>query len=388
MPKTFYKKQRPRKLFFAPGQEFNSTAYGDEVLRDFLLWRREFYGRWDSRAENVLLSYPGDIGGAPVRTAGAPEYSSGIIREKIAAVRPSASALPALWAGDLILEAEKTGALLVNGRKTEFDLGIGLEAWAILDLFEREGRRELFVVGKPVSGKTPVMTEYALAKDGSLTRIDVFPLEATMEETGHIVCMGRHVFLVHDKKLRCYYLAPETGKLERVPLGRPEDAAALCAARAPVADADGDVFWCFPGGVTGFRIGSPAQLYNIALPAGFEAEKLYCRGDCLFISGKTGTVRSLLVCREARSGGFTVENVPVNAEIALGESEGEIFILSLERRMGRAFAIDSHWDGRTAKETSRADLGSADSIFYYFGDVVKDARYVGRNEKNEALCLK
>lgn len=386
MPKTLYKKTRPPKIFYSRQVKFRSTAYGEDVRREFLVWHRFFYEKWNSKNENFLLFEQGDVGASPIRYSGGYSLTSGISRLQDVEPLKSVSVLPPLWKGKLLLEVEKTGYLRVNGTRERLNLGADLKAWAILSLADGSENR-LYVVGKPISETETFLTEFPLTEQGVGEPTASFGLEASIELSDRLVCFGRHIFLTHDEKLRYYYLSPQTGKPEQVAIGNAEDATWIRHVHLPiVADGRGNVYWSAEDGVYTFKIGYPASLRRLA--AGVEVDKLTCRGDQLFVCASDKNGKTLLCYHEKEDGSFTGERFRVQADIVLSHREAEVEYISLQKRIGRTYALVCVNDGKNDRMLAQIELGVADNAFYYFGNLVADADYVGRVDNNKLIRIK
>ena len=250
--KDFYKKRQLNKIFYAKAMKVRSSAYGEDVRREFIDWQSYFFERRKTQGNKFVLSELENLFGD--------EWSGVTSLDK---------ALAPLSLDGYRLELYADGYVYANGRRTSLYVGKEIKAGALFYIpTERDVVSGLAVIGKPSGTEEMRLSVYFWRKgDFDKHSFDFAPLAATLEASSHLFCLGRHIFLMHNSVLDYYYLNVEEERLERVAIGEDgaNDEFPWCKFVAPclVTNGLGDVFWIADQNVYTFPIGYPKKLANI-----------------------------------------------------------------------------------------------------------------------------
>ena len=383
MVKYFYKKQRDVPTFFDRRLKVRSTAYGEEVKREFAEWRAAFYKGWNGKLDNMLICEQGDIGGNAVRADGLNAY----IVDSDAVEYESNSVLPPLWRNDGIFEADASGAVRINKNECAFNIGSELKAWALVTVKnERYHKGCLAVIGKPLGSNKQALTLYDLASSGN----DRVEMPVTLGNKSFLACFGRHIFTVHESVLDYFYI-DKRFKLERCAIGADElnDKLEWCngVRQKVVCDGNGNVFWIAGDGVYGFPIGSPRSLVEFGCPVGRRTSDIACYDDGLYLYS-TDKRSGATTCYLYTETDGIYEPVPVNdskANLILGKGDGFVRYVKLTDGGRSAVTAEYSFPAKSEKLDGKR-LRVKDKAFCCFGALCS-ARYVGYDGKKKPIAI-
>ena len=279
MNKTFYKRKAKTKVFFSKDMKVRSYAYGEGVNTSFLEWQKYYYSTRGPIGDKLIISTQGSIDGKA--KANSASQNNGI------------DGLSALVFDSMRFEMSKDGWVSVNGSRTALNVGVEIKAWAILTVTEKGIRKNcLFVISHPNGSGGMALTVYPITKRGpEESPIITKELEYTPDPRSFLMCMGRHVFIVHNSKLDYLYYNIEKGELETVAIGGDGDNAEFewCnfVGHKMVANTAGYVFWMSSEEVYGIKIGYPAKLIHIEGGRFETPVDLVCQGTSLNVFRKS-----------------------------------------------------------------------------------------------------
>lgn len=380
MLKTFYKKKQPVKIFFDEKLATRSVAYGNAVAEELIAWRVDFEEKWASR--NFLLCKQGDMGGNRVcggdLTSGLKKYNAQVKRVN--------SVLCPLWIEDFFLEARADGLAYVNGERAG-ELGTELKGWAVAAI---KNAYYLLVIGKPYGGGQAGLYAYPFS-DGRLSKAIAHKnLEATLEASSTLICMGRHAFCVHNGIFAYFHFLPECGEFETVALGGDENRTAIWRKSVNpqiICDGRGRVFWVADGTAYWFPVGYPRYVYKIEGGRGCTVANIQYYGGSLWLyerdrQGRTACYR----LEECAQGVF--EKKLFNTGVlcnAFCNVRGNTLSYVKITDGGRPRAVQSSHNGTAERIVAEYPLKSA-NVFVSGGILAENALYIGK-ERNKTLTV-
>ena len=280
MNKTFYKRKAKTKVFFNKDMKVRSYAYGAGVTSAFLEWQKYYYSTRGPIGDKLIISSQGSIDGKTKADSSRGGGSSG-------------DGLSSLYFDSRRFEISKDGWVSVNGNRTSLNAGVELKAWAILTVSEKGIKKNaLCIISHPNGASGMALSFYPISKRGPeetpfLTR----ELEYTPDPNSFLLCMGRHIFIVHNSKLDYLYYNIEKEELESVAIGADSDNTehdwCQYVSHKMVAGTTGYVFWMSGVDVYGFRIGYPGKLIHIEGGRFEEPVDLACSGAALTVFRKS-----------------------------------------------------------------------------------------------------
>ena len=375
MIKRFYHRNRPAKIFFDPALSLRSTAYGGEVLKEFIEWRRYFHTRWNDGTDNFLICEQGEVGGNPIRG----DASFGIQKAAIP-VRNSDSALPPLWIGKQFFEVDAEGGVSVNGEKRRARIGVELKAWAMTSVYlQNRWKNFLLVIGKRKGAMQ--LSLHPVTEDGDVQEaVSSFDLAPTLEPKSFLAAFGRHIFIVHNATLYYVYFSPLTNELEQVPVGENGD---CCKYALPfvVCGEEGNVFWVADNTLYGITIGSPRNLRTLEKIENGAFVSLQCFGGALYLSKKNDCTRYVRLdsgeyCAAAFGSG-------AKQNLFVSSARDKIQYIKLTPVGNGLSAQSTQFSGnREQRVAVPVTLPEADTVFCFAGNLVADVRYVGTDGRN------
>ena len=294
MNKGFFKRKATPKVFFDKNMAVRSCAYGAAVAENFAMWQRTYAN-----------STRGVVGDPPVLSA-QPNLFGSADGAKAPPYRPTAqSLLPPLYFDAMHFTVREDGWVLVNGNRSALCLGAELKGWGILTFSEQEtSYSSLCAVGKPVGCSELRLSLYALSRRGPAAEADMWvTLEHTLSPESPVLCLGRHIFVVHDAKLNYYYCNKEENDLETVAIGRdaPNDDAPWCRHVTPylVINGRGCVFWMAGEDIYGFAVGYPKRLFSVPARTHERTVGLACDREALLVYRQSKTTSKITCYRYA-----------------------------------------------------------------------------------------
>ena len=303
MVKRFYKITKRAKVFFRPGIQTRTVAYGDAIKMQAREWQAYFQEEWRQSKGRFVLSRQGNSQGDD-RTIGGPLYESDGIERRTGLAELSLNGVDFTLAPD--------GFVLMNGKLSPLCVGSEIKAWAFMSLPTRSASATfLVVVGKPLGWPTMQLTVYetvGLRPTG--TKLATVELPHTMNLDSELICFGRHVFLNHNSTLSYYYFNVEASALEEVAIGTdgPNGEKSWCTDVSGniVMDRSGRVFWRSGNDVYGIVLGAPRTLLHvellpreILLGIRTGADSLY-----LYVEDKNSHNRTSIRCRTKEDGSY------------------------------------------------------------------------------------
>ena len=295
MVKAFYKIKMPRKVFYDPNMAVRSSAYGSEVWNDFLAWESYYQKKKKVFGEKHRLWRGDDLFGS--------EYDP----EKAGRRNMQAERTPPLWVDGTEYRLEEDGYVSVGGKRGGFALKMDVKAWSISQIQTDAGEeRTLFVIGKPYGGDAISLLGFRMRKaDIDETPILTVPLAPSMDSSSKLLCMGKHIFMIHNAKLDYYYYDAEQGEIDRVAIGEDGDNSSFAwcdLASSLVANGKGFVYWIAGADVVGFPIGYPRRLVRSEGVARETVVHIRCDAGAVYVYRRdknTGSVRCYrMVCGE------------------------------------------------------------------------------------------
>lgn len=308
MNKTFFKRRTKPKVFFDRNMAIRSFAYGEDVKAKFLEWQRYYNASRGVSAEKLVISSQKSI------------YGTGESGPKTVV----GAALPPLVFDAMRFTAQADGWVYVNGNRTALNLGTELKAWAILTVAEQEMKRSMLcVIGKPNEATEPKLSLYPISKRGPAEQAEMsVPMEHTLSAESFIICLGRHIFTVHNARLDYRYCNFERGELEPVAIGAdaPNAEAAWCQFVEPcvVTNTAGAVFWIAGDEIFGIEIGRPRTLIHIDGNNREKTEGISCTGEALLVTRKSKNTSQTACYRYQRAYGGAYTAVPLASKPSSG----------------------------------------------------------------------
>ena len=289
MNKSFYKLKNPPKMFFDRSVVHRTYAYGEGVRGALIAWQRHFADLRAINPDKCILS-----------------AQRGIYRADTPAPE-SDSVLPHLYFDSLRLTVGADGFVHVNGGKGGTYLGTDLKAWAILTLSEPLQKCSyLCVIAGREGDGAQALSLYPLTRRGpeptATMRVE---LEQSHFAASHLVCFGRHVFLVHNGKMNYLYFNAEHSVIEEVPIGAdaPNAKAAHCRHVQPVivTDTHGSFYWIANETVYSVQCGHPRAL--ITLPAPVYEQTLEIAGgeNAVYVKRRNKNTSAITTYRYVRT---------------------------------------------------------------------------------------
>ena len=317
MIKTFYKKRPPKKVFFFKGINVKSYAYGADVHREFVAWRKSFLNKWNSVKDTFWVLENGSIDGNNAKIDRVGELRVLEPGKNLRCLVKKSSELTPIWFDKHCLEVGPYGELIIDGKETEIELGSVIKGWG-LDTFWQgtQIKYTLFVMGNDDKGHSS-LAAYSLNMDVnkgiSVSFVCSVEAEVTLNRKSHIYCFGSHIFLVNDSKLSYYYYNTARSVLEEVAIGfdQPNAGKDFCSnVRGQlVCDADGYVYWHSGNQVCFIRIGYPRRLGMIDLGDSTEILHLQTFRDKLFVYNRS------LITRDYNCTAYVVTPSGIKSEL-------------------------------------------------------------------------
>lgn len=317
MNKTFYKRKAIRKVFFDKNMTVRSHAYGESVREAFVEWQKYYYSTKGPVGDRLVISSQKNITGGEGLQDGTVKLGTYSIYQS------------PLKFDTLSLLVTEDGCVSVNGERSELRLGSELKAWAIATVAEKGIKKHfLCVIGKPADAQNMSLSLYPITKRGPLAEAEYTQvLPHTMSDRSFLICLGRHIFLVHNSKLEYFYINLERGELERVAIGdsNKEEEYAPCLFVAPriAASTVGTVFWLSGEEVYGFLVGYPRRLIHIPSAEREVTVDIACKGDSLLVYRKSKSTARISCTRYTKNSdgiyvGKTVDNDSSDRSISFG----------------------------------------------------------------------
>jgi hypothetical protein len=268
-----------------------------------MAWQSYFFSEYRADNNNFVISKQRNIRGD--------EYAiGGSLFEK---TKPKTSSRwGVLSIGGVNYEIAKGGFVMVNGSRSDLNVGSEIKAWAIVSIPISSGCINAFaVISKPVGSDAMCLALYEINKTSPTSKmIASVELEHTMNLDSGLICFGSHIFIVHNSKLSYYYYNIDKERLEEVAIGTdgPNFEKSWCTGVSENISIDraGRVFWLAEGGVYGFPIGYPRNLIHIELtareiPLGIRtnAESL-----CIYTEDRNSHKKSVSRCRMKSDGTY------------------------------------------------------------------------------------
>ena len=384
MIKAFYKRRPPQKVFFVKDMNIRSYAYGMDVHREFLSWRKKYLERWNKRTSTFLLNERGDIGANSAKIDNVGEFR--VVEpknQKVILRKPNA--ISPLWFEGLYLETNKDGDFYVNGTKKDTVLGSEIKAWGATALWKGNSPEyTLFVVGKNKSGDVELRGYPIDLKLGGVSNSSVsVKIKSSLGQKSYLYCFGKHIFLIHDSRLHYYYYNTELSALEEVAIKTDapnEEKDFLENVKNPiVCDANGFVHWQVDNSVYSFPIGFPRRLNTIDLGERNEAVGIQCFKDGLFIYRKNKITRefSCLQYKFSLSGAVdgTVFNHGAKYNMFYAEKNGLLYYVKVPFASRRAYVTKINAGNETV--ISEIDISRSDEMFCVNGNLYIACNYIG-----------
>lgn len=388
MIKTFYKRSVPVKTFFAPSLPDRSTAYGENVQSEFLRWFDYWTERWNSRGGNCLICAQGDVSGNPVR---GDVPADTVRRESAAAKKYVGSVLPPLWFGRGFFELGADGYVFVNGEKSALYTGTEIKAWALMPLPAsrdgREGAAEyLAVIGKPGAGKCSLALYDVSRGAPQPMPIALCELPVTLAPSDHLVCLGRHIFALHERELLYFYFSPESGELEKVCLPPDGDPPWKDGAMPQiVCDGAGRVYFAAGGDVYGFTIGYPGQVRRVC--SGANVARVQCFREKLYVyRSDRGGRECRAVCEQNGKLCESAFNSGAEMNMFTAELHDTRYIKLVKTEHGLTASAARNASGAETLMSSER-LPGAKTAFCFCGSLIENARYAGLDEKRNIVAV-
>ncbi|MBE6555154.1 MAG: hypothetical protein E7663_02810 [Ruminococcaceae bacterium] len=303
MNKTFYKRKQLPKVFFDRHMQVRSYAYGSEVHARFLEWQRDYVNARGGTGEKLIIAAQSSIYG---------------VGDTAHARVGDASVLPPLLVDGMRFTADADGWVSIGGSRTALNLGLELKAWALLTLSERQAKRQLLcVIGKPNGVDCLKLSLYPVSRRGVDEHAEQsLDMEHTLSAESFLICLGRHMFVVHNTQLHYYYYHPERGGLEEVAIGGdlPCAEAPACRQVLPrvVTNTAGYVFWMSGDTVYGFPVGYPRRLLRIECDARETLSGITCVGEALLVYRKSKNTSRLSCVRYVKGQGGELIGTPLD----------------------------------------------------------------------------
>lgn len=282
MIKCFYKKKPNRKTFFSRNLVFRSTAYGSEVLAEYLSWLKFYNSSLKDKRRHFWLAKQGDISNNNLFGEKVMGFAEQIKTYK------SNSVLTPLFYGNNIYEIDAHGMIAINGKRSGYSVAEP-KAWALTVLPEHSGNTvKLLVLGKSVSQYKMNLILFDVV-EGSLSKSAVksAELEATLEKESFLICFEKHIFAVHNSNLYYFYFNAELGELEQTTIreDKAPESVDCCKRVLPciVADNDGSIFWCSDNTIYTFAVGAPRRVSVIENLKGKTVTRLQVADGVLFV---------------------------------------------------------------------------------------------------------
>lgn len=291
MNKTFYKRKNHVKVFFDKRMVMRSLAFGSKVTNDFLEWQRYYNEERSITPDRFILS-----------------SQKSIYRPEPGGVCSTAeSVLPPLFFDSMRFTVGEDGWAFVNGSRTPLNLGTELKAWAILTAPEPDKKHKyLCVIGKPNGEQTPKLCLYPITRKGPAEHAELWvEVEHSMSATSFLICLGRHIFTVHNAKLDYLYCDFEHGELDHIGIGddAPNTESPWCQLVEPylITNGTGAVFWLSEDTVYSIPIGFPKRLSRITGDARERTVSIAGADNALLIQRKNKNTSQSLYYRYVRS---------------------------------------------------------------------------------------
>ena len=230
--KVFYRKKAAKKTFFSKNMNVRSFAYGPEIWGEFKKWQKYFFEKRAAYHGGLVLSEQENIYGTDVT------QQSNVLDKALAPLRLEGN----------ILELREDRYVWINGQRSSFYAGTEVKAGALFYFLHKDKPvKGLAVIGK-TNGEGMQLRLHKWVKDGlQQTPFMSVPLPPTMEASSHLLCLGKHVFLVHNSMLDYYYINLDEKVLERVAIGgdAENETFAWCKYVNPniVTTGEGSIFW-------------------------------------------------------------------------------------------------------------------------------------------------
>lgn len=390
MDKRFYKIDKITPIFYNQDLNIRFSAFGDETLESFLRWQSRFYSSWNNRLTNVLLSEQGNISG---NTARLNDNQYDIVK---ADAKPfaSQSVLPPLMYKNDVWEVNSKGFVFVNSTPTTLNIGSELKGWALLTLFDKAQTAYLLAIAKPRNSSCMRLTVYTLPFENEPSVVvDSVELESVLDAKSFIICFERHIFIIHGVKMGYFYLSPSDNKLEQCAIGQNggDDSCEWCRYVKPfiVCDKRGVVYWATDRCLYGIRLGSPANLLTLDEFVGYECVKLQCVENFVFAyykkNGETVCYQFQVFNDGARSKRKFNDDAINNIFLTLTDEMAQYVKIT---PIGNSFKAVIAMQGGDGKEVSRnSPLTVNQDIFYYFGEIAENARYVGADIRKNKITF-
>ena len=250
--KMFYKKTARQKVFFSKEMNVRSFAHGQAVHEEFIDWQKLFFEKRQAYPNEFMLSTQPDIYG----------FGLGINEKGID------KSLVRLSIEGNSIELQKDNFIYINGKRSTLYAGSEVKAYAGF-YFQHDKRlvKGLAIISKVSNEEGTKLRLFRWNRD--TLESDCFAsvaLPSTMEANSYLVCLGKHIFLVHNSILDYYYVNIDDKALERVAIGKDTDEVLeWCRFVNPaiVTMGQGYVFWWTDDTVYGFSIGYPYRLVKI-----------------------------------------------------------------------------------------------------------------------------
>ena len=390
MIKTFYKKKPENKVFFSRDVKIRSYAYGEEIHKEFVEWRKRFLTRWNSPKKNFWILENGSIDGNYAKIDRVGELRVVEPGRNQRCIVKRQGKLSPLWFDGYFLEVNDDGDLIVNGNVTETVLGSELKAWGISMTFEKNiAIYTLFVFGRNDHGEGELAAYDIDTIEGfTLKPVCSMHLESTLNKKSYLYCFGAHIFIVNESKLGYYYFNRALMQLEEVAIDTDERNAGKeilsGVAGAPVCDSDGFVYWrAGIGKVYYFPIGYPKRLGCIDLGESYEIIGIQTFRADLYVYRRSKITREFSCMRyrvvNGDSGTPEMFNKGSRYNLFYAEKNNQLHYVKIPplSRIG----YSARMDGKNEALISEIDISGVEQMFCVDGDLYLNCSYVGAAQK-------
>lgn len=294
--KTFYKVKNDIKTFYVRVVSLRTSAYGNEIVSDYVKWRRDYNEKRSLSGNKYLSIAQGDVGNNNQIRMNIKKYLTSV-RE----VSVQECYLPALWLNNLKFTVSRDGYLLLNGEKRCY-LGQDLKGWGIIS----EAKLIKTIYYLAVIGTTNGQCRLSIYSldiqyDGAITAVEqtaFSELAVTQYAQSTVLCLGRNIILIHNDKLEYFYFEPIHMRLEPVITA----ADGILAQDRVVVGDDGTVFWIDGEGtcVKYFKLGHPDRRYAVGELGAYRVYDIQSYNNRLYVyyRAKANNVENLCVVYE------------------------------------------------------------------------------------------